>query len=287
MKQLLPLLLLLPLALPAQGPLDGYLKGKGVLDLAPSLSFNNARDFVGAENVRYDEAFRGNTLSVFAAYGLTKKIDLVGTAAYVFTNAQKGLQDGGLYLKYRPVYKDLGKNGGKLGLLLGAGASFPLSDYEPLAAGALGQRALSIPGRLIVQWESPLGLFLNLTGGYAPRADKLKEADIAGVRRFRPTYMPERPAGHSTVLLKVGFPAKHFYTDAWVEWQKSVGGSDYVPNLPDLPQAYGVSYTQVGGVLYYSENGKSGFLLSGGYILSGRNVSRILRLTIGAVIKFT
>jgi hypothetical protein len=70
-----------------------------------------------------------------------------------------------------------------------------------------------------------------------------------------------------------------------VERQHTSGGADYVENVVDLPQAYGVSYTQIGGTVFYAERGRNGVYLSSGYILGGRNVSRILRVTLGAVIK--
>lgn len=266
----------------AQGPLDGYLKGKGKLDIVPSLSFNSAQRFVGAGGQVYDAAFRGSTLSLFAEYGLTERFDLVGTAAYVFTNNQSGLQDGGFFVKYRPFFRTFSPNN-RLGILLGAGAAFPLSDYEPTANGALGQKAVTAPARLIVQWETPAGLFLNLTGGYNARFDRLQEADIARVRQERPDYQPIDPASFYTVLFKIGLPAARYYLDAWVEWQHTPGGADFVPDMVDLPQAYGVSYTQIGGTLYYTENGKNGIALSGAYILGGRNTSRMMRITVGYV----
>lgn len=270
--------------LSAQGPLDGYLKGKGVLDLAPSISFNSAKTFVGTGGQTYDLGYEGTLLSLFAEYGLSNKVDLLGTAAYVFTGTQSGLQDGGLFVKYRPVYRNVG--GGRIGVLLGTGLAFPLADYEPAVSGALGQKAVILPARLILQWETPLGLFLNLSGGYNRRFDRLQEADIAAVRHLRPDYQPVQPADFSTLLFRVGFPAARYYLDAWVECQNTAGGSDYVPDLPDLPQAFGVSYTQVGGTAYYSESGRSGFFVSGGYILGGRNTSRMLRLTAGMVFRF-
>ena len=279
------LLVSAPFLLSAQGPLDGYLKGKGVLDLAPSFSFNSARDFAGVNGQNYDVRYKGSLLSIFGAYGLTKRLDLVATAAYVFTSNNSGLQDGGLYLKYRPLYRDWGK-AGKLGALLGAGLSFPLANYEPTVSGALGQKAVIFPARLILQWESPFGLFFNLTGGYNWRLDHLREQDITEIRKERPDYQPAQPANFSTLLFKIGFPAAHYYLDAWVERQHTIGGNDYVPEVPDLPQAYGVSYTQVGGTIYYSETGKNGFFGSGGYILGGRNTSRMLRVTAGLVFKF-
>jgi hypothetical protein len=128
-------------------------------------------------------------------------------------------------------------------------------------------------------------LFLNLTGGHHFRVDELRATDIRSIQQDRPDYVPVAPQDFSTLLVKIGFPAKHYYLDGWVEWQHTRGGADYVPNVPDLAQAYGVSYTQVGGTAYYSDNGRTGFFLSGGYILNGRNTSRILRLTFGMVFK--
>lgn len=281
--RILLILLLFTCSAAAQGPLDGYLKGKGNLDLAPSFSFNSAQQFQGATN-SFKEPYNGQMLSLFAEYGLTEKFDLVASASAVFTPLQSGLQDGGLFVKYRPIYAPLG-NAGKLGLLLGLGATFPMSNYEPLSTGALGQRAVTAPARLILQWESPLGLFLNVTGGYHFRLDELKAADIANIRKQRPDYDPLEPQDFTTVLLKLGFPAKHFYLDGWVEWLHTSGGADYVQNLPALPQTYGVSYTQLGGTAYYSDNGRTGFYLSGGYIFQGRNTSLIRRITFGMVVK--
>ncbi len=268
-----------------QGPLDGYLKGKGVLDVVPSLSFNSAQQFLGADGERYDEGFQGNTLALFAEYGLTERLDAVATAAYVFTQTQSGLQDGSFHLKYRPVYQPMG-NAGHLGLLAGVGVSFPLAHYDIVAAGALGQRALTLPVRLIAQWDTPLGVFFNITGGYHWRLDRLQEADIEAIRRMRPDFQPVEPSSFYTALFRAGFPAARYYLDAWAEYQHTPGGASYVPGVPDLPQAYGVSFTQIGGTAYYSENGRLGFLLSGAYMLGGRNTARMLRLTVGLVMRF-
>ncbi len=276
--------LLFPIAAVAQGPLDGFLKGKGKLDLAPSFSFNNAKKFEGAGGQLFDETYNGQALSLFAEYGLSRSLDLVGTATAVFTPTQSGLQDGGLFLKYRPFYKEINKLG-KIGVLFGSGATFPMSDYEPTATGALGQKAITVPLKMIAQWETPTGFFLNITGGYHIRLDRLAESDIAKIRLERPDYAPIQPQNFSTFLLKIGFPAEHYYLDAWTEWQYTAAGNDYTPEVPDLAQAFAVSYTQVGGTAYYSDNGKTGFYISTGFIIKGRNTSRIGRVTLGMVFK--
>ncbi len=279
------LFLFFPLYCFAQGPLDGYMKGKGHLDVAPSFSFNSAQDFARANGQRYANTYRGNMLGVFATYGLTERFDLVGTAAYVFTKEQSGWQDGGFFVKYRPFYAEIGA-AGKLGLIFGSGVSFPIGNYQPTATGALGQRAVAVPAKLIVQWETPVGFFVNVTGGYHWRLDDLRTEDVAAVRRSRPEYAPIQPPPFTTALLKIGFPSQHYYLDAWLEWQHTAGGADYVPDVVDLPQAYGVSYTQVGGTAYYSEDTRVGVYFSTAYILGGRNTSRLFRLTVGLVGKF-
>lgn len=280
------LLFFLPAFLSAQGPLDGYLKGKGVLDLAPSFSFNRSDAFEGVNGQVYEEPYQGQMLSLFAEYGISSRVDVVASAAAVFTPLQSGLQDGGLFLKYRPLYTKMGR-AGKLGVILGAGASFPIGQYETNATGALGVRAVTLPGMLILQWESPLGLFFNLSGGFYQRLDKLKQAEIAQIQQIRPDFKPVQPQDFSTLLVKAGFPAKHYYLDGWVEWLHTPGGADYEPNVPQLAQSFGVSYTQIGGTFYYSDNGKTGYYLSSGYILGGKNTGRIRRLTFGMVFKFT
>lgn len=289
MKKAISLIGILPFfySLCAQGPLDGYMKGRGNFDLAVSYSWMNARSFSGAQGKTYPEGYRGSLVSVFGEYGLTDRFDLVATIPYIFTAQQSGLQDGGFYAKYRPIYHTF-RDKSRFGAVMGLGVSAPLSDYEPLAAGALGSRAVAVPARLIIQWETRWGPFFNITGGYSRRLDRLKSDDIAEIRRQRPDYQPGEPPGYYTVLFKTGLPAAHYYLDAWVEYQHTAknAGTDYVPMVPDLPQAYGVSYTQIGGTAYYSETGKNGWYLSGGYFLNGRNVSKILRLTVGAVLKW-
>jgi hypothetical protein len=282
--RLLLFVLLAPLYTCAQGPIDGYLKGKGVLDLAPAVSIMDATQFLGSNARRYDAPYEGQMFSLFGEYGLTANFDLVATAAVVFTEARSGLQDGGFFVKYRPFHSKIGR-AGTLGVMLSTGAGFPLSDYEPTATGALGQKAVFVPARLVLQWETPWGPFLNLTGGPNWRIDDLQEEDIATIRRRRPDYAPEAPPNYLSLLAKVGLPTRKFYIDAWYEYQYTKGGADYAPDVPDLPQAYGVTYAQTGGTIYYGYTPRRGIYLSGGYMLWGRNTSKITRITAGLVFK--
>ena len=268
----------------AQGPLDGYMKGAKHLDVAVSYSGMQAEQFSGANGGIFTLPYRGNLLSFFAEYGVTDRLDVVVAVPYVYTSQNSGLQDGGVYLKYRPVRVALGEAGYFNGIA-GIGSSFPLSDYEPVTAGALGQKAVIVPVRAIFQFESKSGIFLNLSGGYNWRLDEVSERDLSVVLQQRPDYQVIKPKNYVTFLAKIGLPAAHYYLDAWIERQVTQGGADFTPDVPDLPQAYGVSYWQFGGTAYYSDNGKTGFYISFGKISGGRNVSRIFRLTGGIVLK--
>lgn len=284
MPYLLFALFLFPLCATAQGPLDGFMKGRGNLDLAPSFSFNSASSIAGANSQHYPVGYRGSLLGLFGTYGISDKIDLVATAAYVFTESRSGLQDGGLFVKYRPFLLET-ETAGSISFILASGAAFPIANYQPSATGALGQKAVVVPGRLIVQWTTPLGFFINLTGGYNWRLDQLAADDISALRRVRPDYQPVQPQDFSTFLFKIGLPGRHYYLDAWLEVQHTAGGADFQPDVPDLPQSYGVSFRQIGGTAYYSENERTGFFLSTGYILGGRNTSLLFRGTVGMVVK--
>jgi hypothetical protein len=271
-------------SLHAQGPIDGYLKGKGNFDFAPSFSINSSSTFHGANDALYNYGFRSNLIGLFGEYGVTENFDLVANAAYIFTPTQSGLQDGGIYAKYRFLKSDPNKPF-RLHLLGAIGASFPLSNYRPIVSGALGTRAFSIPARLILQMETPIGLFVNFTAGYNWRLDKPSNTDIQTITLLQPDYQPLRPAPYSTYLLKVGLPRTHYYLDAWFEWQRTWGGADYDLNRLALPQTYGVDYRQIGGTFYYSDNQKLGYYLSSAGILGGRNVSQVFRITAGIVLK--
>ncbi len=272
----------------SQGALDGYMKGKGNMDIAPSFSQISAKSLVGASQQSYDIPYSGQFLSAFLTYGIHDKLDLVTTIPYVISNDQRGLQDGGFFLKFRPIYLQ-NSSKGRLGILFGSGISLPLSNYQPTVAGAIGQRAISAPVRSIIQWDTPWGAFVNITAGYNWRFDQYQSDDLTRIRKTRPDYNPEKAPNYATFLIKAGLPAAHYYLDGWIEWQHTNpnSGTDFVPGIEDLPQAYGISYTQVGGTVYYSETGRRGVYCSASKILNGRNVSRTLRITVGMVFKIS
>ena len=272
-------------SLQAQGPIDGYLKDKGDADLALGLSATGANTFVGGDGTDYELPFRATLLSGFAAYGITDKLDLVASIPFVITEQSAGLQDGALFIKGQLLRVPLDKQEERSLDVLGAlGIMVPLSNYDVVAAGAIGQRAQVVQPRLVAQYNQP-GLFVSTVLGYNYRFDELDGDRLAEIQRTRPAYLPDQPQDYLTGLLRLGIPTSKLYVDAWLEIQRTLGGSDYVPLVEELPQPYAVDYQQVGGTLYYSEGGDWGFAASGASVIGGRNTSRFWRVSATLIYK--
>lgn len=293
MKTLLPAALCCAVALiaTAQGPVDGYLKGESELDLALGFSATGADVFHGGGGEEFRGfPFRGQLLSAFLAYGVTDGLDLVASVPYVITDASSGLQDGAFFVKGRLLRVPVGerRDGGALEQnvdILGAlGASVPLSDYEVVAAGAIGQRARVVQPRLVAQYNRP-GFFASTVLGYNYRFDELDAGRLAEIQRTRPAYLPAQPKDYLTALLRAGVPTSRLYVDGWVEFQQTLGGADFVPDVEELVQPYDVDYAQVGGTVYYSEGPRLGVAASGATFLYARNASRLWRASLTLVIK--
>lgn len=274
-----------------QGPIDGYLKAESELDIALGFSATGADVFVGGDGEEFrDFPFGGQVLSAFLAYGVTDEIDLVTSVPYVVTDASSGLQDGAFFVKARVLELPFGKtaDGGagdqRLDILAALGASVPLSNYEIVAAGAIGQRAKVIQPRVVAQYNCP-GFFASAVLGYNYRFDELDEARLAEIQQTRPAYLPEQPKDYVTALLRAGVPTARFYVDGWVELQHTLGGRDFVPDVAELVQAYDVGYAQVGGTIYYSEGPLLGVAVSGAAFVAARNSSRLWRASATLVIK--
>ena len=264
-----------------QGPIDGYMKGKGDLDVALGLSATGASTLIGGGGETIRQEFRGQLIGLFAAYGVSDDLDVVASVPYVTTATTSGLQDGGVYAKYRLWSKPIGNaesRAGTLDVIAAAGVQVPLSDYEVVANGAIGQRAKLVQPRLVTQWNGR-GYFVSAIAGYNYRFDGLDTQELARIQLTRPGYQPAQPADQVTALFRAGIPTQRFYLDAWLEIQRTLGGESFDSELLQLVQTYDVDYQQVGGTVYYSETAHWGFAGSAARVIGGRNTSEFWRVT--------
>ena len=284
MKKILVIIIVFPLFLIAQGPIDGYLKGEGNLDMAAGMNFSRSRDYYGTNNQVYQLPYSADMFSVFAQYGIKEKLDAVVTIPFIFGQFENKFQDMGLFLKYRPIYKEFNKKG-KFGTLLSAGYTFPMSDYTPDATGALGQRAQIFPLRLVSQVEFYSGFFFNVTGTYNVRVDKLSEETITSMNALNPNFVLADPENSAVFLMRAGVATTHHFFEAILEYQKTFGGVDFVPGVVQPSQLYGVDYLKVGATYYYGFE-TNGIALNTSFIPRGRNIGNILSISLSFIIKF-
>lgn len=260
---------LLSLTTIAQGPIDGYFKGKGKLDIGLGYTSDKGTDYYAGTNLA---GFSRDitSYSMFAIYGVSKELDVQVNVPYIINGPEKDFQDASIYLKYRAFSK---KNSlGFLSVAPAVGFYQPLSKYQTNGFNALGQNNTAVDMRLVAQQKFSNGLFTALQGGYFLKSN--------------PT--PDAYSG----ALKVGYAAGKFYTDAWFELNQAIGGTDYRGTGDKAPTAarggfkgMGYGYTKIGLTGYYSIINQLGVYVGVASTLSGRNADKSNRFSVGIVVK--
>lgn len=247
----------------AQGPVDGFYKGKGnaEIGLGGGASFNK-KFYAGTDLITLKRNIIN--VSVFAGFGLTENLDISASLPYLVVNDQKSFQDASVYLKYRLFNRKL--SSGSLQLSIAAGFSSNVVDYETEGGSALGQEAKVIDLRPILHFASNNGWFYTLQGAYLYKFSPVPEAINAG--------------------LKIGRATSKFYFDLWYAYQYSFGGLDYRGEpSPSTFRELGVNYNQVGGTYYRPFTDKLGGYIGASYSFAGRNTVNGYGLNLGVTFK--
>lgn len=244
----------------AQGPLDGYFKGKNILDVAVSLGAQGATTYTGA-NGKFDY---GRTLfmgSIFAEYGITDRLDVVATLAFI----TEQFQDAGLYVKAKLIDANLG--GRPFTLAPGIGFSTPVSNYNTEIKNAIGQRASLVHGHLIAQSALFGNFSLQVQGAYH--------------------YSIETVPSSYTFSSKLIYSKNSWYFDAWYEYQKGQGDKSLFGTIPYTSfREFFVDYNRIGGVIYRGLDKGWGVFVNASQILNGQNTFNTTAVMGGFVKKF-
>lgn len=253
------LLLFLPLAHFSQGPVDGFFKGKGKLDLALSGGWQSAQNYIGGQGAfAYKRAF--GFASVFGEYGITDKWDVIASVPFI----KDKLQDGSFYTKY----KILSLQNDAFSLAPAIGFSLPLAKYDTESALATGQRATQFHGKLVAQYKIGSCFFVQAQSGYNYALDPVPAAFL--------------------VSTKVGFSKSGWYLDAWYAYQDGEGNKTYQGSVPySTFRELTVDFQQVGGVVYRQINPKIGAFVNASKIIDGLGTFDTFAVATGIVVKFS
>lgn len=237
----------------SQGAVDGFFKGKKVLDLAFSMSYQTADEYFGNAG-KFDYKRDLYMASVFAEYGISNKFDLIATIPYIGDK----LQDGGIYAKYKVA--DFGFLKQRISIIPALGFTSPLSSYNTQSGRAIGQRATQFHGHLVIQTTLPVGFYWQVQGAYHYALDPV-------------------PSSY-TFSSKLMYTYGKLYTDIWYEYQKGLGTNTYPTAGVDF-RTLTVDYQKVGGVVFYTLKNNWGAFINGSYIFTGLDTFLATTVSIG------
>jgi hypothetical protein len=258
----------------AQSILSGYMNGKGNGTVAVSYTAEKYDNVflvpADADGVPVFNEVAVNSVSIFGTYGITDKLDIVGSLPYIsstgsasdavlnelgFENSRSGIQDLSVFLRYNPYTAKIGEN--NLHFMLGGGVTTPLGGYDVdeglQSIIAIGNRATTLNGLAIAQFRTPSGIFLTTQAGYSVRSNDVPNAVLGELR--------------------AGYGSAKFYVDAWYAGQISTSGVNILgEGFTGFFPATDVSFSRAGLTVFVPV--VSGFGVSAGVsqYLSGRNV---------------
>lgn len=268
----------------SQGPIDGFFKGEGNADFAIGLGFNRSNEYTGQPDSIYNQSYGAEQIGIFGQYGITDNLDAVLSVPFVFGQAENKFQDLGVHLKYRPFNYQWNTN--EWATIISGGVSFPASDYQADVSGALGRREKKVPFRLISQVKFTSGLFVNFTGTYFIRFDKVDNLTLSNYQEVMPSFEPQQPSNHYSLLLRGGWASSHNFIEVFAEYQNTLGGIDFSTGINQPIQLYEVDFLKVGGTYYYGGK-NNGIAVNAAYIPAlRRNIGNIFFAGVSFILKY-
>ncbi len=219
-------------------------------------------------------------------YGVTRKLNIIVNAPYVWTHAtagtlhgQHGIQDLSGWVKWMPVEQNLGK--GVLSVYTLAGGSVPLTnyiaDFLPLS---IGMRSKTVSGRLMVDYQ--LGkFFATASGTYTWRDDITIDRTSYYTTSLHLTDKVDMP-NLLSFNFRTGYRSERWIAEAVLSNMTTQGGFDIRKNDMPFPSNK-MDATMVGANFKYNFKMVDGLSLTAGgnYTVAGRNVGQAIAGDIG------
>jgi hypothetical protein len=282
-------LLLSGLAAQAQSLSSGFMSGRkhGSISISGTQEWYE-QVYLVPEKVDAVPIFRRiqvKSVSLYANYGITDKIEAVVSLPYVrsegqaaaqtlqsanYTNVREGLQDVSGLLKFKGYSTELGSS--ILNLLGVVSVSTPLSNYQSEQGLeyiiAIGNKSTKVSTSGIAHLQTASGVFLTGQAGYSLRSGRVPNAFVAET--------------------KVGYAGPRIYVDGWASFQKSDNsGTDILqPGFDGDFTATRVDFARVGVSAFRPLAQGFGLVLGASTYVSGRNVGKSTGVTGGLAYNF-
>jgi hypothetical protein len=256
------ILMILNVSLYAQGAFDGYLKRQGQTDLVLSYTHEHYDTYKFGNEARL-ESNTTYTGSFFLASGLSSDRTLVLSIPYISLNGEvEGIQDAILGIK-KQISSNISGDW-TVRKLAALGVSFPLSNYDTDVATPIGQKAVTLQPRGILQADHRSGAFVMVQPGLD----------------FR--MFPDFQVG-AAAIGRVGYAGARIYFDVWADYFHTFEqGVDL-----SIGAGQGSSWFKAGFNLYTPLAKGFGLIAGGGKLFYGRNIGLAWNLRGGIVYSIT
>lgn len=241
----------------AQTDIDALMMAKNEFCIGPMYSYSSWKNYWEGTMKRDNEnlgTVSTKMVSVMGNYGISKKLAFLFNVPYVKTKASAGtlqgmdgLQDLSLFLKWRPIRKEVGA--GRLSLLGIVGVSFPLSDYTPdYLPLAIGLRSKTALARVMVdyKWRS---LFATASATYLLRDNIDIDRESYYTTEMHNTHEVKMP-DVMTYNFRAGFRNQRWIAEAVLNIWNTLGGFDITRNNMPFP-SNDMEATTIGGNFKY------------------------------------
>ncbi|PWV48333.1 transporter [Chitinophaga sp. S165] len=250
--------MMLPRSLSAQTDIDALMMAKNAFCVGPMYSYSSWKNYWEG-TLKRDNENLGTVSTKMAAvmgnYGISKRLNVLFSVPYVKTKASAGtlqgmdgLQDLSLFLKWRPLQKEMGK--GKLSVFGIAGVSFPLTDYTPdYLPLSIGLRSKTALGRLMVDYKLDMGLFATASATYLLRDNIDIDRESYYTTEMHNTHEVKMPDA-ANYNFRAGFRNRRWIAEAVVNIWNTLGGFDITRNNMPFP-SNNMDATMVGANFKY------------------------------------
>jgi Putative MetA-pathway of phenol degradation len=225
-------------------------------------------------------------VSLMGNYGITRKLNVMVGAPYVWTHAtagtlhgEHGIQDLSAWLKWLAVEQNIGK--GVLSIYALGGASIPLTnyiaDFLPLS---IGLRSKTLSGRLMADYQQG-NFFVTAFGTYTWRHDIDIDQNAYYTTSLHLTNKVDMP-NVASEMLRIGYRSDRWIIEALATNMNTLGGFDIRKNDMPFPSNK-MNSTMIGGHVKYSIKKVDGLSVNVdyGYTVAGRNVGQATNIDAG------
>jgi hypothetical protein len=276
---------------------DGIMMSKGALfagDLFTHDSWDQYWEGALKRNNGNIGQLTTRTNSWFGNYGLSDRLNIIGTVPYVWTQASQGVlhgmqgvQDITLAGKYRLLERPSSKVGLVRAIAV-VSAALPVTDYTPdfypLSIGSASKR---VSGRFTVNLQSDPGWYVNGSMGHTWRgAVTLDRPYYYTDGQFFMTDEVAMPRVFDYVL-SGGYLKRGLMVTGAFSQQRTQGGGDI--RRQDMPFVSNrMNLSRVSGMVLYPipKLRDLSFQFSYAHTIDGRNVGQVTTITTGLVYRF-